>query len=114
MPTWTPPPTGPGRCNRCPARVIWTLTTANRKPLAVDPAHDDTGNTAVWTDSEGVVRSRQLSKERPNVEVGEVLHRPHVASCAARNAAPSNGQPRRAPATVRRGHGGFARPGWYA
>jgi hypothetical protein len=109
---WTPPPTGPGRCSLCQARVIWTLTTANRKPLAVNPAHDDTGNQAVWTDSEGEVRSRQLSSDRPNVEIGEVLHRPHVASCTARTAGSS--QPRRAPTTVRRSRSGFARPGWYA
>lgn len=76
-----PAPNGPGTCPDCHARVLWCLTDANRRTLAVDPAEDPTGNQAIRVDSEGTYWTRQLTKARPAVEQREVLRRPHIASC---------------------------------
>lgn len=101
-----PPPrpaaaNGPGTCPDCNARVLWCLTEANRRPLAVDPAEDPTGNQATRIDSSGIYWTRQLTKARPAVEQREVLRRPHIASCptARRRATRS----RRVPGRVRTG-----------
>ncbi|MFE9923293.1 hypothetical protein ACFYQA_17410 [Streptomyces sp. NPDC005774] len=104
-PTPSPPASnGPGTCPHCLARVLWCLTDANRKPLAVDPAEDTTGNQAVRVDTEGTYWTRQLSKARPAVEQREVLRRPHFASCPtaqARAAAARRRTPGRARTGVR-------------
>ena len=77
----SPAPNGVGRCPDCLRAVLWCLTEANRRAIAIDPAEDPTGNQAVRIDTEGRYWARQLSKARPNVEQREVLRRPHVASC---------------------------------
>jgi hypothetical protein len=44
-------------CNWCHAPIRWTVTAASKR-LAVNAEPDDTGNTAVYTDVAGRVRSR--------------------------------------------------------
>lgn len=78
------PPNGPGRCEACGRPVLWTTTSANRLPMAVDHPIDATGNQAVHVDGDGHHWTRQLNKERPTPETGEVLHRPHISTCPAR------------------------------
>ncbi|MEV0963292.1 hypothetical protein AB0J25_12000 [Streptomyces sp. NPDC049910] len=68
------------RCDSCGARIRWT-TTAAGKALAVDADPDEAGNTAVYRDGAGRLRSRGLSSERPTLEHAEWRARPHVASC---------------------------------
>jgi hypothetical protein len=77
----TSPRLGLGRCDDCDRAVLWCLTTANRVPIAIDPAEDPTGNQAIRIDAEGRYWARQLTLARPAVEAREVLRRPHVASC---------------------------------
>ncbi|MEU3256140.1 hypothetical protein [Streptomyces sp. NPDC006997] len=98
-----PAPNGPGTCPDCAARVLWCLTDANRRTIAVDVAEDPTGNQAVRIDTEGRYWTRQLSTARPNVEQREVLRRPHIASCptAHRRAAQTRRTPARAHTGVR-------------
>lgn len=93
-------------CDTCHEQVLWTVTAAgNRK--AVNPNPDDLGNTAVYTDAVGRVRSRQLSKERPTLEHAEWLAMPHVATCVR----PRPRTPQRRPRPRPRG---WAHPGWMA
>lgn len=75
------PTTGYGTCDDCGVRVLWCLTDANRRRIAIDPAEDTTGNQAVRVDADGTYWARQLSRTRPHVELREVLRRPHIASC---------------------------------
>jgi hypothetical protein len=98
MPHLTPQQekTGPGTCDRCGARVLWCLTDANRRAIAVDPAEDATGNQAVRIDSSGLYWARQLTKARPVAEQREVLRRPHIASCTRRPRPTSSRPGRRA------------------
>jgi DnaJ-domain-containing protein 1 len=51
--------------------------------LAVDAKPVPDGNTAVWKDAFGVLRSRRVTKARPLAGL-EKLMRPHAASCVAR------------------------------
>ncbi|MFI7137216.1 hypothetical protein ACIBQ5_05435 [Streptomyces massasporeus] len=96
-----PTPNGFGTCPDCGARVLWCLTEANRRTIAIDPAEDPTGNQAVHVDTGGRYWTRQLTKTRPALEQREVQRRPHFASCetARRRAA----QQRRTPGRVRTG-----------
>lgn len=81
-PTPRPPaPNGAGRCPDCLRAVLWCLTTANRRTIAIDPPEDDAGNQAIHIDTEGTYWARQLSTARPAIEQREVLRRPHVATC---------------------------------
>lgn len=73
----TAPPNGPGTCPRCHRAVLWCITDANRRTIAVDPA----GNQAVHIDPEGRYWTRQLSNARPAIEQREVRRRPHIATC---------------------------------
>ncbi|MFD6421581.1 hypothetical protein [Streptomyces sp. NPDC060198] len=66
-------------CPTCRRPIRWTRTEAGR-PLAVDPGPDPTGNTAVWRDGTGALRSRRPSAELP-LTGWERLHMPHVATC---------------------------------
>ena len=70
------------RMRGCGMAIMWT-TTERGKMLAVnaDPARD--GNTAVWKDAFGVLRSRLVTKARPRVGL-EKLMKPHATSCFAR------------------------------
>lgn len=78
------------RCERCGARIRWTVTaTGKALPVDADPADD--GNTAVYADGTGRLRSRGLSKERPTLEHAEWLAMPHFATCAVK---PLPGAPR--------------------
>ncbi len=72
-------------CASCQRPVLWTRTDAGRQ-LAVDPAPDPAGNTAVHRDGLGVTRSRRPTEELPKAP-WEKLHMPHVASCPARKRA---------------------------
>jgi hypothetical protein len=90
---------GPGYCDSCRAPVLWTLTTASRREMAVDRPVNADGNQAVRTDPDGVVWTRQLTRARPRPEWDEALHMPHIATCP--NAAPRPGPPRRRSAPTR-------------
>ncbi|MDX3024049.1 hypothetical protein [Streptomyces acidiscabies] len=102
-PAITPDPTGPGHCPDCNAQVLWCLTTANRRRIPINPAPDPTGNQAVRIATDGTHWTRQLTRERPHVEVREVLRRPHLADCPAarRRAATSRRTTGRARSGVR-------------
>jgi hypothetical protein len=69
------------RCRDCARPIRWTRTEAGRL-LAVDPEPDPAGNTAVWRDGTGAVRSRRPTDELPLCG-WERLHMPHAASCPA-------------------------------
>lgn len=90
---------GPGQCPDCRRPVLWTLTTANRRQMAVDRPVNPAGNIAVRTDTDGHVWSRQLSRARPKPEWDEALHMPHIATCP--NRAPRPGPLRRRSAPTR-------------
>jgi len=55
-------------------------TTEAGALLPVNPAPDPNGNTAVWRDVHGVLRSRRVTQERPLLP-HEKLMMPHVATC---------------------------------
>ncbi|MGW1324815.1 hypothetical protein ACWD64_20010 [Streptomyces antibioticus] len=95
--------TGYGTCDDCGRRVLWCLTTANRKIIAVDPPEDIGGNQAVSV-RDTTYWTRQLSGDRPRPEIGETLRKPHIASCPiARAAAAARARARaRAAAAARR------------
>ncbi|MFC7909023.1 hypothetical protein [Streptomyces nigra] len=69
-------------CRDCRQPVLWTTTEAGKK-LAVDPDPNPAGNTAVWRDGTGAIRSRRPSDELPLCG-WERLHMPHVATCRTR------------------------------
>lgn len=72
--------TGFGACDDCGRNVLYALTTAHRKIIAIDPPEDPAGNQAVSV-RDTVYWTRQLTRERPRAEEREVLRKPHVASC---------------------------------
>ncbi|MET4927658.1 hypothetical protein P3L51_35775 [Streptomyces sp. PSRA5] len=76
------------RCGLCGARIRWTVT-ASGAAQSVNADPDPSGNTAVFTDGTGRVRSRGISKERPTLEHAEWLARPHIADCARPLGAPT-------------------------
>ncbi|MGW4852202.1 hypothetical protein ACWEPZ_13355 [Streptomyces sp. NPDC004288] len=67
-------------CPSCSAPILWTVTATGRRQ-AVNPDADATGNTAVYTDATGRLRSRGLSAERPALEHLEWRAMPHAATC---------------------------------
>lgn len=68
------------QCERCGARIRWTVTAKGLpQPVNADP--DPTGNTAVYADVTGRLRSRGLTTERPTLEGAEWLAMPHAATC---------------------------------
>lgn len=90
MPRPYPRPTrnGPGTCDHCHAPVLWTLTTASRREMAVDHPVDPHGNQAVRTDTDGQLWTRQLTRARPRPEWDEALHLPHISTCQNRPPTP--------------------------
>lgn len=74
-----------GTCRYCLAEILWTITAKGNRQ-AVNPTPDAKGNTAVYTDGVGTVRSRGLTAERPTLEHLEWLARPHPATCSAKPA----------------------------
>lgn len=70
-------------CGYCHAEILWTITAKGRRQ-AVNPTPDPEGNTAVYTDGVGTVRSRGISSERPTPDHLEWLAKPHAATCSAR------------------------------
>ncbi|MGW7195525.1 hypothetical protein [Streptomyces chryseus] len=77
-------------CDRCGQRIRWTVTAKGR-PQAVDANPNDAGNTAVYADAVGRLRSRALTSERPALEHLEWRAMPHAATCK------EPGRSRRAP-----------------
>ncbi|MFE2600151.1 hypothetical protein ACFXCZ_27290 [Streptomyces sp. NPDC059396] len=69
-------------CSYCFDPIRWTVT-AKGLPLAVDASPDETGkgNTAVYADGTGRLRSRGLTRERPTLEHAEWRAIPHIATC---------------------------------
>ncbi|WP_433382750.1 hypothetical protein [Streptosporangium sp. CA-115845] len=72
----------------CRELVLITRTERGRE-LAVNPAPDPKGNTAVWKNSAGAWRSRSLAgHEAMPLLSYEELHMPHVATSPACRPAP--------------------------
>ncbi|MFE0036799.1 hypothetical protein [Streptomyces sp. NPDC059015] len=69
-------------CPDCRRPIRWTTTEAGKR-LAVDPDPHPDGNTAIWRDGTGATRSRRPTAELPLCG-WERLHKPHVATCPAR------------------------------
>ncbi|MEU8381730.1 hypothetical protein [Streptosporangium sp. NPDC048865] len=67
-------------CQHCRKPVRWTTTEAGR-PFAVNPDPDPAGNTGVYRDAPGTLRSRRVTTARPLLR-HERLMMPHVATCA--------------------------------
>lgn len=84
-------------CERCHARIRWTITAAGRR-MAVNADPDDAGNTAVYADGVGTLKSRALTTDRPTLEGAEWQAMPHAATCTA----PPPRLPHRTPRPVRR------------
>ncbi|MCM2390168.1 hypothetical protein [Streptomyces albipurpureus] len=90
-------------CPRCGDPVRKTITAKNALELLVNPDPDPTGNTAVYTDRVGRVKSRGLTTERPTPEGSEWLAIPHIATCTnppakrSNKGTPSRAQPRPRP-----------------
>ncbi|MFF2619363.1 hypothetical protein [Kitasatospora sp. NPDC058046] len=59
----------------------WTITAAGAR-LAVDANPSALGNTAVYRDGTGTIRSRRPSADLPLLPY-ERLHLPHAATCIA-------------------------------
>ncbi|MFD7450413.1 hypothetical protein [Kitasatospora sp. NPDC059827] len=76
------PTRGLARCRRCGTAVHWTITAAGAR-LAVDANPCAIGNTAVYRDGIGTIRSRRPNAELPLLSY-ERLHQPHAATCIAR------------------------------
>lgn len=69
-------------CPSCGQRIRWTVTATGRRQ-AVNAEPNSGGNTAVYRDGVGTLRSRGLNTERPNVESYEWRAMPHAATCEA-------------------------------
>lgn len=69
-----------GQCRACLNPVIWARTERN-KWLPLDPKPNPKGNQAVWCDSDGTWKTRQITENSEPQWGFEVLHMPHVASC---------------------------------
>lgn len=67
-------------CPSCSGRIRWTTTATGRRQ-AVNAEPNPAGNLAVYRDGVGTLRSRGLTRERPNPEAYEQLYMPHVATC---------------------------------
>ncbi|WP_433235417.1 J domain-containing protein [Streptosporangium sp. CA-135522] len=70
---------GRGHAPGCGKPVRWTKTEAGSL-LGVNPDPDPKGNTAVWRDVAGVLRSRRVTTEWPLLPY-ERRMMPHVATC---------------------------------
>lgn len=70
-----------GRARPGCGQLVRRTTTEAGRPLAVNVAPDPAGNTAVWRDVHGVLRSRRVTKARPLLP-HEKLMMPHPATCA--------------------------------
>ncbi|MFJ9243781.1 hypothetical protein [Streptomyces sp. NPDC101776] len=106
--------TGYGRCDDCGRSVLYALTTAHRKIIAIDPAEDPKGNQATSI-RDTIHWTRQLSSERPAAEEREVLRKPHVSSCPialARAAAAKRAKAATARRTTGRAHTGVRPTPW--
>ncbi|MFD8529445.1 DnaJ domain-containing protein [Streptosporangium canum] len=71
----------------CGKNVRWTRTVSSDKfpsvEFPVDPAPHLDGDMAVWRDVHGVLRSRQITTDRPLVPP-EKRMMPHIVTCAGR------------------------------
>ncbi len=83
------------RMRGCGRPIRWT-TTERGKMLAVNADPDPGGNTAVWKDVFGVLRSRRVTKARP-LAPHEKLMLPHASTCQ-RGRRTTDAPPRPAPA----------------
>ncbi len=77
------PTRGLARCRRCGTSVHWTITAAGAR-LAVDQGPSALGNTAIYRDGTGTIRSRRPTADLPLLPY-ERLHLPHAATCIARS-----------------------------
>lgn len=80
-------------CRRCLAPVAITVTEAGRA-LLINPDPDPArGNTAVYKDATGRLRSRRITAERPAMPWERVCV-PHIATCQGRQEQQPDGRPR--------------------
>jgi len=59
---------------------VRATTAVSGKTLLVDPAPTPDGNTAVYRDAHGVLRSRRISADQPALPWERVMM-PHAATC---------------------------------
>jgi hypothetical protein len=70
-------------CRDCKEAVVWAVTAANNKRLALNPDPDPAGNQAAYRDHTETFRTRQLGdKEEP--QGFERRYMPHIATCEKR------------------------------
>ena len=69
-------------CDHCGEPIWWTITAAgNRMPVDPEPTED--GNTAVYVDGVGTIRSRRITDDYP-LQSYEQQVKPHAATCSNR------------------------------
>jgi hypothetical protein len=67
-------------CDLCRHPVVWALTAANGKWIALNPDLDDDGNQAAYRDHTETLRTRQLRKDEEPLGF-ERRYMPHFATC---------------------------------
>jgi hypothetical protein len=85
-------------CGLCRSPILWTITDAGKR-MPVNPTADEAGNTAVYKDAGGTLRSRSLAGTASvDIRPHEWRAMPHAATCAQ----PQPRLPRQTPRPVRR------------
>lgn len=69
-----------GICDLCDKEIMWGRTTANGRPMPLDPVPCADGNVAVYTDATNRLNARVL-KQGEAPESYEKLVKPHFATC---------------------------------
>ncbi|MEV4749030.1 J domain-containing protein [Streptosporangium sp. NPDC049248] len=82
-----------GKGKRPCGELVWWTKTSNNVDFAVDLKENPKGNTAVWCDAAGTLRSRRVTDERPLAK-HERRMMPHVATCKPPQAKASSRPPR--------------------
>lgn len=60
--------------------VVWKTITQAGRVLLVDLKEDPAGNTSVWQDAPGALRSRAITEDCPRAGLEKVMM-PHPATC---------------------------------
>ena len=76
----------PPTCDLCRQPVVWAVTAANSRHIALDPDPDPDGNQAAYRDHTQTMRTRQLRAGEDPLAF-ERRYMPHVATCGAQRPA---------------------------